>query len=290
MGLLNCCLDGSLDVEQHMKFRKNRSEERHDELELLLRNCQRAVEEEMGSTGKQKSSRSYEKAAFPMKLGPNNELIPMEPRETIWWGMHVQSPPLNEKRFHKKFRRRFRMPHNSYLDLLQLLKESYSFVSWTTEDATGRSSSPLELMLLGTLRYLGRGFTFDDCEECAAMSEETHRRFFHVFIHFGSAILFAMCVVEPSNSDVDRHRYEFEEAGLPGCVGSMDAVGGNDGTFSMQMTLLFIDSATVEMLKSSNPSTEAVIIEADGVFFDLGLLFDVDTSGQMTHINVQCHC
>ena len=57
----------------------------------------------------------------------------------------------------------------------------------------------------------------------------------------------------------------------------------------MQMTLLFIDSATVEMLKSSNPSTEAVIIEADGVFFDLGLLFDVDTSGQMTHINVQCH-
>jgi hypothetical protein len=37
-------------------------------------------------------------------------------------------------------------------------------------------------MLLGTLRYLGREWTFDDLEEAMLIDEETHRQFFHHFI------------------------------------------------------------------------------------------------------------
>ena len=43
--------------------------------------------------------------------------------------------------------------------------------------------------------------------------EETHGRFSHVFVHFGSTVLFNIYVVEPTNSvDADRHRHEFEES------------------------------------------------------------------------------
>ena len=38
-------------------------------------------------------------------------------------------------------------------------------------------TSPIELLLLGTLRYLGRGWTFDDIEEATAISLEVHRVF-----------------------------------------------------------------------------------------------------------------
>jgi hypothetical protein len=36
-------------------------------------------------------------------------------------------------------------------------------------------------MLLGSLCYLGRGFTFDDLEESTFVSESSHRKFFHEF-------------------------------------------------------------------------------------------------------------
>ena len=44
------------------------------------------------------------------------------------------------------------------------------------------NASPLELLILESLRYLGRGYTFDDLEVCTAISEELHRVFFHQFI------------------------------------------------------------------------------------------------------------
>ena len=40
------------------------------------------------------------------------------------------------------------------------------------------------------LRYLGHGWTFYDCEESTAIDKEVHRRFFQVFILFGSTELY----------------------------------------------------------------------------------------------------
>jgi hypothetical protein len=39
-------------------------------------------------------------------------------------------------------------------------------------DATGLPSSPIVLIILGALQYLGHGWTFDDVEEAMAISEE----------------------------------------------------------------------------------------------------------------------
>ena len=44
------------------------------------------------------------------------------------------------------------------------------FVRWTGPDACKRNASPIELLVLGALRYLGRGWTFDDLEESTAVS------------------------------------------------------------------------------------------------------------------------
>jgi hypothetical protein len=56
-------------------------------------------------------------------------------------------------------------------------------------------------LILGALRYLGRGWTFDDCEESTAIGEETHRVFFHEFIQIGSPVLFKKYVLTPASAE-----------------------------------------------------------------------------------------
>ena len=44
--------------------------------------------------------------------------------------------------------------------------------------------------MLGALRYLGRGWTFDDLEESTAISKYFHLEFFHVFVKYGQEYLY----------------------------------------------------------------------------------------------------
>lgn len=77
--------------------------------------------------------------------------------------------------------------------------------------------------MLGALRYLGRGWTFDDIVESTHISAETHRCFFERFLEFGSTVLYSKYVTTPQNSEEARtHMIEFEKAGFPGCIGSCD--------------------------------------------------------------------
>ena len=59
--------------------------------------------------------------------------------------------------------------------------------------------SPVELLLLGLLRYLGHGWTFDDIEEQTAISISVHHNFFHTFIviEFRSTTLYSVHVITP---------------------------------------------------------------------------------------------
>ena len=79
-------------------------------------------------------------------------------------------------------------------------------------------------MILGALRYTGRGWTFNDLEEATAISEETHRQFYHAFIQVGSTILFKKYVIEPINNVQSQDRmHEMKQSGLHGAIGSTDA-------------------------------------------------------------------
>jgi hypothetical protein len=82
----------------------------------------------------------------------------------------------------RQFRRRFRMPLEQFRELIQIIRTENWFPMYEKPDATGRLGVPLELLVLGALRYLGRGWTFDDIEESTSISEETHRVFFRRFV------------------------------------------------------------------------------------------------------------
>lgn len=102
-------------------------------------------------------------------------------------------------------------------------KEDDLFKHWHGKSANKKRCSPIELLVLGALRYLGRGWTFDDLEESTAVSRDVHRCFFHKFLDFGSTVLFDRWVNAPMKfEDAKRHMKEFEEAGFGGAVGSSD--------------------------------------------------------------------
>ena len=89
------------------------------------------------------------------------------------------------------FRRNFRLPYAQFLDFVREAKARKWFPErWGRPNCTGKEGSPLELLILGSLRYLGRGWTFSDCEEQTAISEEVHRVFFHDFVKVAARSFF----------------------------------------------------------------------------------------------------
>jgi hypothetical protein len=77
-------------------------------------------------------------------------------------------------------------------------------VTWAQGNGKKQTKAkPVEPLVLGLLRYLGRGWTFDDLEENAGIGEETFRRFFHKFIAFGSTALHNEFVIAPCESNQD---------------------------------------------------------------------------------------
>jgi len=150
--------------------------------------------------------------------------VPIKPTESMWYTMYVNNPLIaHDKSMYDKFRKRFRLPYNNYLELVDMCCVDYRFDTWCGVKKNNKKSSPIELLVLGSLQYLGRGFTFDDIEECSAISTEVHRRFFHVFTDFGRHVLYPKFVKFPrTQGDALTHMAEFIASGFPGCVGSSD--------------------------------------------------------------------
>jgi hypothetical protein len=103
------------------------------------------------------------------------------------------------------------------------IRSSDLFDRWCGYKSNNKKVSPVELLLLGSLRYLGRGLTFDDCEESTAIDQDVHRSFFRVFIKFGSTVLHKKWVLTPVNlPEALSNMKKYSEAGFPVCVESSD--------------------------------------------------------------------
>ena len=154
----------------------------------------------------------------------DGELEIITPKQSNWYLLYVNNPMVEDERFQQKFRRRFRLPYENYVELVNDCRQQEIFERWMGSDCTGRESSPIELLILGAMRYLGRGWTFDDLEEATAISQDVHRVFFHKFIEFGSTTLYDRYVVYPTTyEEVKQHMAEFAMAGMHGACGSSDA-------------------------------------------------------------------
>ena len=96
------------------------------------------------------------------------------------------------------------------------------FDRWTTSDAFSKKASDVRLLLLGTLRCLGRAHSFDDVFESTCISGDVHRVFL-AFLEHGSTVLHEIHATLPV---VSTNLFELEEmliiTGLNGFLGSTD--------------------------------------------------------------------
>jgi hypothetical protein len=152
---------------------------------------------------------------------------PILPRQTVWYNKYVAHPDIEDAQFQKLFRQRFRLPHAQFKELYERMETEPLFARWRAGNVhpwTHVESTPLPLLLLTALRYLGRGWTFDDLAENTSISRETIRVFFHKFVDYGSTVLYAKYVRPPrTGHDAREHTSEYAMAGFPGAIGSTDA-------------------------------------------------------------------
>ncbi|CAB9525869.1 Plant transposon protein [Seminavis robusta] len=221
--------DGNINLEKYRLY-MSQEDDKEDLEESKLQSFYMEDSDSEGETTKatRGSSTSRKrrtvKSIKPYYFDSEGNKVTLVPKQTVWYLMYVVSPALDCPKFMKKFRRRFRLPYSEYLDLLETTESNDMFRRWRSKDATGKESSPLQLLVLGALRYLGRGLTFDDLEEYTAINEETHRQFFHVFIQFGEEVLYPLYVTMPRTAqELKSHRKEFDIGGLYGCGWSSDA-------------------------------------------------------------------
>ena len=110
---------------------------------------------------------------------------------------------------------------------METCKEAPELNQWGSYKATRynkKDGAPIELLVLCVLRYLGRGWTIDCLHENTIINPETIRTFIHTFLQYGSTVLFDKYVSQPATSDeLQDCNFEFNIAGLSGCIGSTDA-------------------------------------------------------------------
>ncbi|KAI2490256.1 Plant transposon protein [Fragilaria crotonensis] len=162
------------------------------------------------------------------------------PKMSARWEDYIDNPQPSNPHWAKEFRQNFRLPYASYVMILDMIspedKSEQLFDRWKTHDDScyierennkkNKKVSAIELLLLGSLRYLGRGWTFDDMRDVTYISRDVHRKFFHQqFVKFGSTVLYPMYVSAPHMVEELRDcEQEYNIAGFPpGCIGSTDA-------------------------------------------------------------------
>ena len=181
----------------------------------------------------QRKRKAYDKPTGPKKRKRQKRSIKRHPilwrtddgkirnvtfKDSTWYCLYICSPPEGE-RLNKLFRRRFRLPYSEFIELADELIKHELFHRWTQSDCVGNRPSDYRLLLLGTLRYIGRGLTFDDIEEYTFISGEVHRNFSSIFLIYGSTVLYKKHVTDPaSNMNTSLLEKLFKLAGLKGCL------------------------------------------------------------------------
>jgi hypothetical protein len=118
------------------------------------------------------------------RMDSSGQITTITPLMSTWYFLYVGNKLLDDDiTLQRQFRNRFRMTYQSFMDLVEMCKASDIFSVWCQrKEKNNKQSSSVELLLLGSLRYLGRGWTFDDIDEGTKVSRNVHRGFFHAFM------------------------------------------------------------------------------------------------------------
>ena len=221
LSLQDCLTNGQIDSVRYITYRR-----RLDKIHDFTHNCYDIKRKRCSSLEKFSPSRKRTRTVKRHKLlvrdngGNIREILPTD---TLWYLLYVANPP-RDKRLHKLFRLRFRMQYNSFLSLSYDIEHHDSFIKFSSKDCCGQGNTNIKLLILGALRYIGRGWTFDDISEANAISDDTNRVFLYSFIEYGSTILYKKWVLDQNiTTRVAERESLFRSAGFNGCIGSSDA-------------------------------------------------------------------
>lgn len=143
---------------------------------------------------------------------------------SVWhssWGELLNSPSLRTpgSREYKRFRRRFRMPPDLFLDHLVPLSKKHNIF-----EQKHRSRNVIEMKLLVGLRMLGRDDCGDAIAELSGIGESSAFVIFHQFCRGITKYLYPLFVQipEPGSDLYEEVTSAYTALGFPGCVGSLD--------------------------------------------------------------------
>ena len=87
------------------------------------------------SMNKRQCCRSVKKHKI-LDRDPSGGIREIRPTDTLWYILHIESSP-RSNRLRKIYRRRFRLPHYSFLELANEISHHELFARWSTRDCTG---------------------------------------------------------------------------------------------------------------------------------------------------------
>ena len=150
------------------------------------------------------------------------------PKLSGWWLDYIENPELDCPIWNKVFQQRLELPYLTHCEVLEWMSGNRCdglFDRWRTDadGLTGQKSnkkvSPIEHLLLGTLRYLGWGWTFNDIEvgRCIAVY---FARVHDIWRNFCTRALYKC---PQTTADLRNCESEYAVAGFPRCIGSTNA-------------------------------------------------------------------
>lgn len=217
----DCLVDGQINLARYIVYRRRQyqDEDYEDDIHQIRMNKRKR---DQPKPYRKKKKRAVKKHDIQVR-DKDGSIRSATFRDSTWHNLYVAVPPSCNRR-KKVFRKRFRLPYEVFLEMTEDIKQHDFFKRWTNNDCIGNEPSDIRLLLLGTLRYLGRALTFDDLEEYTFISAEVHRNFFTAFLEYGSTLLYEKYIVNPASKlDVSAFEKVFAIAGFNGCIGSSDA-------------------------------------------------------------------
>ena len=186
--------------------------------DILRTVSQRIIGDVLARVRTRIEKRTPRQPRFPEKSGSAKWAVNYEDVE---WSRLVARLRSEEPRDvdQRLFRRRFRVPFNVFEELLAAAQSSGEFVA---RSPAGRRRVPLELKLLGVLRYNAVGGIWDVISEASGgVSIDTFSTFHRKYMDWFNRTQLEKYVY-PSNPETAAKTYA--NYGFPGCVGSMDGV------------------------------------------------------------------
>ena len=168
--LQDCLTNGQIDLPRYLYYRRRSNHLIHtiSGNRKLLQKKRKCNHLDLTQHKKQKKIRSVKKYKMMVRDrdGLLRELLPID---TLWYLFYISNPP-NTERLLKLFRRRFRLPYDTFITLSNDISTNPIFDRWNRCDAVGVKPSNRKLLLLGVLRYIGRAWTLDDIAEANGIS------------------------------------------------------------------------------------------------------------------------